>query len=182
MQGCAPCMAVVFLLAQKDDRKMRMRGGFRFPPLMTFPLKRHKRGVRAPLGLPPRERETDEKGLVPQGADALSFRAERGIPHSEAYAVAKGDSSALARLRMTAFYIFSKSHKSTRGARKQRNHNTTTSDSHGSNDKRSGLTTRKADYKGGSPCFLFGDFFKSEKATRCRTESCIPRPPRDENV
>jgi hypothetical protein len=23
--------------------------------------------------------------------------------------------------------------------------------------------------------FLFGDFFKSEKVTRCRTESCIPR-------
>ena len=26
--------------------------------------------------------------------------------------------------------------------------------------------------------FLFSGFFKSEKATRCRTESCIPRPRR----
>jgi hypothetical protein len=32
--------------------------------------------------------------------------------------------------------------------------------------ERSGLSTRKADYKGGSPCFLFGDFFKNEKVTR----------------
>jgi hypothetical protein len=30
MQGCAPCMAVVFLLAQKDDRKMRQG----FPPAL----------------------------------------------------------------------------------------------------------------------------------------------------
>jgi hypothetical protein len=40
------------------------------------------------------------------------------------------------------------------------------SDFYGSNDKRSRLSTRKADYKGGSPCFLFSSFFKSEKGTR----------------
>jgi hypothetical protein len=70
-----------------------------------------------------------------------------------------------------------KSYKSKRGARNRRNYNATTSDTHCSNDQWSRLATRQADYKGGSPCFLFGDFFKSEKATRCRTESCIPRPP-----
>ena len=60
------------------------------------------------------------------------------------------------------------SHTSTRGARKRRNGNASTSDSRSGNDKRPGLTTRKADYKGGSPCFLFSSFFKSEKGTRGR--------------
>jgi hypothetical protein len=51
----------------------RMRGGFRFPPLMTLSLKRHKRGVRAPLGLPQGDerRETGTRGLravIPSGA------------------------------------------------------------------------------------------------------------------
>jgi hypothetical protein len=34
-------------------------------------------------------------------AHALSFRAKRGISHSEAKTVVEGDSSALTRLRMT---------------------------------------------------------------------------------
>ena len=59
-----------------------------------------------------------------------------------------------------------KLHKTTRGARNRRNHNANMSDSHESNDKRSRLSTRKADYKGGSPCFLFSSFFKSEKGTQ----------------
>jgi hypothetical protein len=56
--------------------------------LMTELLIVHSRIVHTPVS-------------APRGAHALSFRATRGIPHSEAKSIAKGDSSALARLRMT---------------------------------------------------------------------------------
>jgi hypothetical protein len=41
---------------------------------------------------------------APLGADLLSFRAKRGISHSEACAIVDGDSSALSRLRMTGVF------------------------------------------------------------------------------
>jgi hypothetical protein len=129
MQGCAPCTAVVFLLAQKDDRKMRQ----------AFPL--HSLCSASAMTLLPAELPIVHRRMVPASVSALRAHAKQ---------ICK------------AF----KSHISTRGARKRRKHNSTTSDTHGSNDKRSRLTTRKADYKGGSPCFLFSSFFKSEKGTR----------------
>ena len=48
-----------------------------------------------------------------------------------------------------------KSHISTRGARKRRSHNATTSDTHGSSDKRSGLPTRKGKHRKRSFRFSF---------------------------
>jgi hypothetical protein len=48
---------------------------------------------------------------APQGADPLSFRAKRGISHSGAYSIVDGDSSALARLRMTGVSEFTGMHR-----------------------------------------------------------------------
>jgi hypothetical protein len=111
MQGSAPCMAVVFLLAQKDDGKMRQAfplHSLRSASAVTLLLLKlrivHRRMVHASVS-------------APQGADPLSFRAKRGIPHSEAYAV-DGDSSALARLRMTGgLYIFQVTQVNARSAK-----------------------------------------------------------------
>jgi hypothetical protein len=178
MQGSAPCTAVVFLLAQKDDRKMRQA----FPlhslcsaSAMTLLMLKlrivYRRIVHTPVS-------------APLGADLLSFRAKRGISHSEACAIVDGDSSALSRLRMTGSILSLRvctdnSHTSMRGARNRRSHYANTSDMHSGNDKRLGLSTRKADYKGGSPCFLFSSFFKSEKGPRgAGTESPRSRPRR----
>jgi hypothetical protein len=142
MQGCAPCTAVVFLLAQKDGGKMRQ----------GFPM--HSLRSASAMTLLPAELRIVHRRKVPASVSAPQGADKKQICKSY------------------------NSHISTRGARNRSNHNASTSDSQSGNDKRSGLSTWKADYKGGSPCFLFGDFFKSEKATRCRTESCIPRPPR----
>ena len=68
MQGSVPCTAVAFLYAQKGDGKMRRRGGFRFPPLLTFSLEATQEGASAPLlDYPIRERETgDQKRMFPR--------------------------------------------------------------------------------------------------------------------
>jgi hypothetical protein len=104
MQGSAPCTAVVFLLAQKDDAKMRQ----------VFPL--HSPRSASAVTLLMVELRIVHRRMAPASvsalrADSLSFRAKRGIPHSEACAIVDGDSSALARLRMTGGSEFTGMHR-----------------------------------------------------------------------
>jgi hypothetical protein len=136
-------------------------------------------------------------------AHVLSFRAKRGISHSEAYASADGDSSALARLRMTGdmracaknytyeptCYTSQRAEREI-GAGAMRIRATRTAVTINGQGSRHGKEITRNVVSG----FLFGDFFKSEKVTRGgdgipalssppvraardgRTESCIPRP------
>jgi hypothetical protein len=96
MQGCAPCTAVVFLYAQKVTKDAHERG-ISISPSHDFSLEATQEGRPRPSWITPRGRETETRDARDSAlrADLLSFRAERGIPHSEAYAIVDGDSSAL---------------------------------------------------------------------------------------
>jgi hypothetical protein len=147
MQGSA--LRWVTFCAHRKLPKRRMRGGFRFPPLMTLSLKRHKRGVRAPLGLPPRERETgDQKRRFPRHRALIRSKFVSPANHTRRRAEREIDATTM-RLRAAR----------TAAAIKGQ-------------DFRHGRESTGNAVSG----FLFGDFFKSEKVTRCRTESCILRP------
>jgi hypothetical protein len=175
-QGSAPCKAVVFLLAQKGDRTAQAAFSCRFAAIhlelrQAFPL--HSLRSASAMTLLMAEllivhsRKVPASVSAPQGAHALSFRAKRGIPRSEAYTFVDGDSSALARLRMTGnmracacvpehFSVRTfNSHKPKRGAWNRRKHNSNMSDLHRSNDKQSGLSTQKGNYQKRSFWFSF---------------------------
>jgi hypothetical protein len=151
-----------FLYAQKVTKDAHERG-ISISPSHDSLLEATQEGRPRPSWITPmgtRDCGQEAKASASQGAHALSFRAERGIPYSEAVSTVEGDSSALTRLRMTGGILSlrvctNKSYKSTRGARKRRNHNAITSDSHGSNDKRSGLATRKGKHRKRSFRFSF---------------------------
>jgi hypothetical protein len=108
-------------------------------------------------------------------AHVLSFRAKRGISHSEAYASADGDSSALARLRMTGDmracaknYTYEPTCYTSRRAEREicagamRIRATRTAVTISGHGYRHGKESTGNAVSG----FLFGDFFKSEKVTR----------------
>jgi hypothetical protein len=73
-----------------------------------------------------------------------------------------------------------KLHTPKRGARKRRNHNTSTSDTHGNNDERSRLPTRKADYKAAALVFFLVTFSKVKKLPGAgRNPASLVRAARD---
>jgi cysteinyl-tRNA synthetase len=111
-----------FLCAQKVTKDAHERG-ISISPSHDFSLEATQEGRPRPSWITPRGRETGEeaKGCAPQGADALSFRAERGIPHSEAYTYRRWRFfGACAPQNDRGFLYTFKSHKSTRGARNRR--------------------------------------------------------------
>jgi len=133
-KGCAPCTAVVFLLAQKDDGTAQAAFSCRFAAIhlelrQAFPL--HSLCSASAMTLLPAELRIVHRRMVhtpvfaPQGA------------------------------RMEKICKSHNSHKPTRGARNRRNGNASTSDTHGSNDKRSGLSTRKGNHQKRSFWFSF---------------------------
>jgi hypothetical protein len=90
-----------FLYAQKVTKDAHERG-ISISPSHDFSLEATQEGRPRPSWITPGGRETGNEGCSLR-AVLLSFRAERGISHSEAYAIVDGDSSALTRLRMTEF-------------------------------------------------------------------------------
>jgi hypothetical protein len=129
----------------------RMRGGFRFPPLMTLPLKATQEGRPRPSWITPEGRKARDGN---EGCTALAPMQSKFASlsnHTIQRAERENDAITM-RLRAT----------------------------------RTAATINGQDFRHGREStgnavsgFLFGDFFKSEKATRCRTESCILRPPQD---